>query len=122
MPLAKECFEHIIEQEQFSKGYCHTWSQNKRIMGRGWRNKGKTDFFFLPFSITSLGLRGEKKKGKKKKGRGEQNLEHKLLQYPLGEAILQTEIVYCRNHRMNMGRKVLESDIKATYAQNVSSK
>lgn len=29
MPLAKEYFEHIIGKEQFSKRYCHTWSQNK---------------------------------------------------------------------------------------------
>lgn len=119
MPLAKEYFEHIIGQEQFSKRYCHTWSQSKSIKGGKKRGGGgKMGFFFL-FSITSW---GKKTKPPNKKQKPWENfIKHKLLQYPLSEAILQAEIMYCRCHRMNTGREVLESDIKTTYAQKVSS-
>lgn len=111
MPLAKEYSEHISVQEQFSKRYCHTWSQNKSIKGK----KRQNGLFFFLFSIISWGK-------KKKKSKPWQNfIKCKLLQYPVSEAILQAEILYCGSHRMNVGRKVLESDIKTTYAQKVSS-
>lgn len=115
MPLAKEYFEHIIGQEQFSKRYCHTWSQNKSIKGKK-KKKAKQAFSFCFQS--PLG----KKKNKHQKAKPWENfIKHKVLQYPLGEAILQAEIVYCRSHRMSAGREVLENYIKPTYAQKVSS-
>lgn len=58
MPLAKEYFEHVIGQEQFSTRYCHTWSQSKSIKGgkikekKREEKKEKPGFSFL-FSITS---------------------------------------------------------------------
>lgn len=41
MPLAKEYFEHVIGQEQFSTWSCHTWSQNKSIKGKGGKKERK---------------------------------------------------------------------------------
>lgn len=115
MPLAKEYSEHISVQEQFSKRYCHTWSQNKSIKGKKRGGGGAKWAFFLSVFNHLL----EKKE---KKSKPWQNfIKYKLLQYPVSEAILQAEILYCRSYRMNVGRKILESDIKTTYAQKVSS-
>lgn len=61
MPLAKEYFEHIIGQEQFSKRYCHTWSQSKSIKGGG--GEGQNGLFLSVFNH----LLEKKKTNKKQK-------------------------------------------------------
>lgn len=66
MPLAKEYFEHIIGQEQFSKRYCHTWSQSKSIKGGKKRGGGGQNGLFLSVFNHLLGKKNQTTKQKAK--------------------------------------------------------